>query len=145
MADFITSSVGQHNAIVVGRIVSAQGTTPGPASGITYTIEWTDPGAGVVRLTGQKPAIPRYPGEVDVTAYPAGAFVFGVLSNGQYIAWLFTELLAFAACTQNLSAPSMMQRVLANQLSLIDVLENDSTQQTGEGIIVNRPDGGQGN
>lgn len=66
-----------------GAIVSVQGTNPGAASGISYTIDVNLP-SGKVQLVGVKPAWNRPPDTIDTKAAPANtaclvAFVGGVV------------------------------------------------------------------
>jgi hypothetical protein len=90
-----------------GTILSAQGTYPGPASGITYTIR-ADLPEGPVTLTGQAPNAWRWPDELDIDPEPMlqnkRRRVLGVLM-GQWdtgraadIEWLFIEPPAFGPC-----------------------------------------------
>lgn len=52
-------------------IVSVQGTNPGAASGISYTIDVNFP-TGKLQLTGVKPAWNRPPDSIDTRAAAAG-------------------------------------------------------------------------
>jgi hypothetical protein len=55
-----------------GTIVSVQGTNPGAASGISYTIDVNHMG-GIVRYAGVKPAWNRPPDTIDTKAAPVGS------------------------------------------------------------------------
>lgn len=85
---------------ITGVIVAREGTSPGPASAMLYTIDANIPGSGVVRLTGQRP-MDAYPDEVDVIGRAVGRGVHGIIVGawpGGQVQWDFTELLAFGLC-----------------------------------------------
>ncbi len=52
-------------------VVSVQGTNPGPASGISYTLD-VNHESGIVRYVGVKPANNRPPDTIDTKAVAAG-------------------------------------------------------------------------
>lgn len=71
------------DGMFAGVVVSVQGTNPGPASGITYTID-VNMANGVVRFTGVKPSWNRPPEAFDTKAASPGtgllvAFVAGYM------------------------------------------------------------------
>lgn len=66
---------------VMGVIKSVQGTSPGPASGITYTVSINKPGGGVVDLAGVKPSNAR-PTAADINAADVGTIVSGWIVGG---------------------------------------------------------------
>lgn len=57
---------------MLGVIVSVQGTNPGPASGITYTVDVNETN-GVSRLAGIVPACGRVPDAIDTKAAAPGS------------------------------------------------------------------------
>jgi len=86
-----------------GVIVSHQGTSPGPASGITYTVRVNMP-EGPVEMSNVRPHGNRYPDELKITAATPGS-VITVHSVGsfdgrgpelQFVG--FDELPHFKAC-----------------------------------------------
>lgn len=83
---------------VWGVIASIQGTNPGPASGISYTIDVHKPGGGTVRVTGAVPMNDRFE-SIDIRAAKPGTFVLGVLSNANYY-FQIIELPAEGGCTE---------------------------------------------
>jgi hypothetical protein len=88
--------------LIAGRIVGHNGTSPGPAAGITYTIEAIMPDGGSLVLENQVPGIERET-FVDVKAVEAERPVYGILNgfvNGGvgYIAWLFREMVYWGEC-----------------------------------------------
>lgn len=83
--------------LILGRIVSSHGTSPGPASGITYTIAVHDPQVeGVFRLERQKP-VQRWPDDIDVVALRDGQLVVGAIAANA-VQWHFHEYPAFREC-----------------------------------------------
>ncbi len=80
-----------------GRVLAYSGESPGPASGITYTIEWWQEGTGVLYASGLTPSIPRWPDSVKVDAYPVDTLVQGMIWAGE-IRWLFRELPSLMEC-----------------------------------------------
>jgi len=98
--------------LILGRIASVQGTSPGPSSGITYTIGVHDPNVeGVYVLNNQAP-MQRWPNDLDITAVPAGTIVIGT-AEANRIRWHFMEMPAFADCpSSNFAATAM--RLLTN-------------------------------
>jgi len=84
---------------IIGRIVAVQGTTPGPASGITYTIAMQDSGnEGVLTLVQQVPAV-RWPDELNIRALPVGTLVNGCMAQNRVV-WWFWEMPDFGECPQ---------------------------------------------
>lgn len=57
-----------------GAIVSVQGTNPGAASGISYTIDVNTP-EGAIRMVGIKPANNRPPDTIDTKAAAVGSAI----------------------------------------------------------------------
>ena len=98
--------------LILGRIASVQGTSPGPSSGITYTIGVHDPNVeGVYVLNNQAP-MQRWPNDLDIIAVPAGTIVIGT-AEANRIRWHFMEMPAFADCpSSNFAATAM--RLLTN-------------------------------
>jgi hypothetical protein len=83
--------------VYIGAVLAVNGTTPGPASGITYDVR-VDAGGGSV-LPAMKPMTPRYPDSVDVVAIPVGSAVLVVRTEGAY--YLMTsELPDLGPCTE---------------------------------------------
>ena len=88
--------------IILGVITAVNGTTPGPASGITYTIMVSDPAtAGTFPMEGQVP-YSRWPDELDIVALTPGVPVIGAALGGE-ITWHFWEQPAFADCPAGLT------------------------------------------
>jgi len=93
--------------IIIGRVVAVNGTTPGPASGISYAIVASIPDVGPVRMENQKPAR-RWPDDLWLEAVPTTPgknLVFGIW-EASVLTWHFLEFPSFAACsasTQNLT------------------------------------------
>lgn len=93
---------------ILGRIVSVQGTTPGPASGITYTIACHDANVdGVYRLDGQKP-IRRWPDTLDTVAFAAGSMVHGIV-DANVVQWHSMEMPDFADCPSNSGGSGLLE------------------------------------
>ncbi len=85
---------------ITGVIAARAGVTPGPASAMLYTIDANMPGAGVVRLSSQRP-LKAYPDTLDVIGYEPGDGVHGMLigTPGSWrVQWNFMEPLAFGTC-----------------------------------------------
>lgn len=83
--------------VIVGRIVSVQGTTPGPASGITYTIAIHDANVeGIFQMDHQTP-VQRWPDALDTVALPVGMLVIGAI-EANVLRWHFMEFPAFKDC-----------------------------------------------
>lgn len=95
--------------IILGRIVSVEGVSPGPATGISYTIAVHDPEvAGIFRLDGQRP-IQRWPDTLDTVALPAGMLVMGAI-EAKVIRWHFMEMPAFKDCASTAPAALIARR-----------------------------------
>jgi len=93
---------------IIGRVVSVQGTTPGPASGIAYTIACYDANVdGVYRLEGQKP-IRRWPDTLDTVAWVVGSLVHGIV-DANVVTWHTMELPDFGACPDNTGQSQMLE------------------------------------
>lgn len=92
--------------LILGKIIRVNGTTPGPARGITYDIAVHDPNIeGVFTLLGQRP-MKRLPDTIDIDAYIVGDIVIGSMEANK-VRWHFQELPAFAECpTVTLPAPA---------------------------------------
>lgn len=74
-----------------GTVRSVQGTTPGPSSGISYTIVYTEDGGPVV-LSGQVPVMRQWPDEVDIDGQECvGKKVAGLMTEEGRIWWWFAE------------------------------------------------------
>lgn len=84
------------DGIFHGSIVSVQGTNPGPASGISYTIDVNHDG-GVVRYAGVKPAWNRPPDTFDTKAAPTGSAVLVAFVAG-YIQAFIPEFFDAQSC-----------------------------------------------
>jgi hypothetical protein len=83
--------------VIIGRIVSVEGTTPGPATFISYTIAVHDSNVeGIFRLEGQRP-IQRWPDTLDTVALPVGMLVMGAI-EANVVRWHFMEMPAFKDC-----------------------------------------------
>lgn len=83
--------------LILGKIIKVNGTTPGPARGITYDIAVHDPNIeGVFTLLGQRP-MKRLPDTIDIDAYIVGDIVIGSMEANK-VRWHFQELPAFAEC-----------------------------------------------
>lgn len=65
----------------VGVVESVQGTNPGPASGISYTVK-VSAGGGVASIPGIKPTSRRLPDTFDTVAAPPGTPVEIVSVSG---------------------------------------------------------------
>ena len=93
----------QDPRVILGVITASTGTSPGPSSGITYTIAVSDPAtAGVFSMDGQKPLY-RWPDELDIVALVPGLPVIGAMLGGE-VTWHFMEQPAFADCPSGLTA-----------------------------------------
>jgi hypothetical protein len=131
--------------LILGRIASVNGTSPGPSSGITYTIGVHDPNVeGVYTLNNQAP-MQRWPNDLDITAVPAGTIVIGT-AEANRIRWHFMEMPAFADCpSSNFAATAMRllnngigNNLLPNQPSTI----SEGTIGSGEPSSIPGPDAG---
>lgn len=86
--------------IVTGVITAYQGTSPGPASQLSYTIKWNEPGGGIGVADGQIPQGWRWPDECWTNgARMVGIRLHGVLTSEGRIEWTFTECPHFGPCT----------------------------------------------
>lgn len=83
--------------LILGRIAAVNGTSPGRASSISYTIAVHDPNVeGIFNLEQQAPA-KRLPDEIDIQAYNIGDIVVGSIEANR-VRWHFVELPAFGPC-----------------------------------------------
>ena len=83
--------------LILGRIAAVNGTSPGRASSISYTIAVHDPNVeGIFTLERQAPA-KRLPDEIDIQAYSIGDIVVGSIEANR-VRWHFVELPAFGPC-----------------------------------------------
>jgi hypothetical protein len=120
--------------LILGIITAVNGTTPGPASGITYTIMVSDPAtAGTFPMEGQTP-YSRWPDELDIVALVPGVPVLGAALGGE-ITWHFWEQPAFADCPAGLTEE---QRLALMRRDFLDPIPGGPS--TGSGDIGN-PDG----
>lgn len=88
--------------LIIGRITGVNGNSPGPASGISYTIAIHDPNVeGVFTLETQRP-VKRLPDNLDIEAYQVGDFVIGSVEANR-VRWHFFEMPAFAECPTGLA------------------------------------------
>jgi hypothetical protein len=100
--------------IIIGRVVAVNGTTPGPASGISYSIVASIPDTGPVRMDNQKPAR-RWPDELWIEAVPTTRgknLVFGIW-EASVLTWHFLEFPSFADCPST-NAQSRALKLLAS-------------------------------
>lgn len=94
---------------IIGRIVSVEGVSPGPATFISYTIAVHDPNVeGIFRLEGQRP-IQRWPDALDTVALPVGMLVMGA-TEANVIRWHFMEMPAFKDCAAAVPNATLAQR-----------------------------------
>lgn len=104
---------------ILGRVVAVQGTSPGPASGITYTIACHDANVdGVYRLEGQRP-IRRWPDTLDTVAWVVGSMVQGIV-DANTVTWHTMEMPDFGACPDN-TGQSQMLKLIQDELPFRDV------------------------
>jgi hypothetical protein len=107
--------------LILGRIVAVQGTTPGPASGITYTIACHDPQVdGPFRVVNQRP-IRRWPDSIDTVAFAVGSMVVGV-TDAAILQWHSMEMPDFGACPDN-SGKSKLLDMIQEEVRLLRDLE----------------------
>ena len=78
-------------------IASIQGTNPGPASGITYTLDINMRGGNVLRVAGVAPSNDRLPDDVDTRACGVNTFVEVWFIAGRIHANI-QERMAWGAC-----------------------------------------------
>ena len=94
--------------LILGRIVGVNGTTPGPASGISYTIKCHDPNVeGPYSLSNQKP-IRRWPDTLDTVAFAVGSMVQGIV-DANVVQWHSMEMPDFAECPSNSGGSGMLE------------------------------------
>lgn len=93
---------------ILGRIIAVAGNTPGPASGITYTIACHDANVdGVYRLDGQRP-IRRWPDALDTVAWAVGSMVHGIV-DANIVQWHSMEMPDFGACPDSGGNGAMLE------------------------------------
>jgi hypothetical protein len=94
--------------LILGRIVDVQGQSPGPASGITYTIAVHDTNVdGIYRLERQSP-VQRWPDAIDIVALRRGQLVIGAVA-ANVVQWHFHEYPAFRECGTSGMAAELLQ------------------------------------
>lgn len=76
--------------IVCFVIKSAQGTTPGPADAISYTLLVNKPGGGTVEMAGVKPSNQR-PTAADIDAAKPGTVGLGAIIGGNLYATIIEQ------------------------------------------------------
>lgn len=119
---------------ILGRIVSVQGTTPGPASGISYTVACHDANVdGVYRLDGQKP-IRRWPDTLDTVAFAVGSMVQGIV-DANVVQWHSMEMPDFAECPSNSGGSGMLELLRAGGIpqALLPSLPGSGSTEAGGG------------
>lgn len=77
-------SDGVSDQSYLGIVVAADGTTPGPASGMTYDIVINREDGGQFYLTGIAPVLPRWPDAVNCVRHEEGQRVMVQRSRGTY-------------------------------------------------------------
>ena len=116
--------------LILGRITTVNGTSPGPSNGITYTIAVHDPNVeGIYTLNYQAP-LQRWPNDLDIVALPAGTIVIGT-AEANRVRWHFWEMPAFADCPSSNLAARAMQLLTSSG----GVLPPTQGPTTGEGGI----------
>ena len=117
--------------LILGRIQSVHGTSPGPSNGITYTIGVHDPNVeGIYTLTNQVP-MQRWPNDLDITALTVGSIVIGT-AEANRVRWHFMEMPAFADCPSSNFASTAM-RLLGTTNPLLPTLPTTGQEGIGEG------------
>ena len=102
---------------IIGRIVSVQGTTPGPASGLSYTIACHDANVdGVYRLSGQRP-IRRWPDTLDTVAWAVGSLVQGIV-DANIVTWHTMEMPDFGPCPDNSGNSKILEMIQEDRFLL---------------------------
>lgn len=118
--------------LILGRIQTVNGTSPGPASGITYTIGVHDPNVeGVYTLENQAP-MQRWPNELDITAVSVGTIVIGT-AEANRIRWHFLEMPAFADCPSSNLAANAMRLLSSTGLTTLPNVPGFDQGQIGAG------------
>jgi hypothetical protein len=128
--------------LILGRIKTVDGVSPGPSSGISYTISVHDPNnEGIYTLINQAP-VQRWPAGLDINAMPVGSIVIGSVEANR-VRWHFVEMPAFADCPSNNFASNAMQLLTS---SAAGVLPPAGTQQgtigSGSSESIPAPDAG---
>jgi hypothetical protein len=83
---------------VAGRFVLPDGSTGYTTASVSYSIEFTSDGGGVVPLTGQTPEIRLWgPNQVLDAEYLIGSSCIGVVIGGE-LRWHFVEPPSLASC-----------------------------------------------
>jgi hypothetical protein len=100
LADLNNRDDGQSDKCFLGIVEAAEGTTPGPASAMSYDVVINNGSAiGRLRFEGMVPQLPRWPDEVPVIRHPPGQIVQVQRSRGIY--YLLTpELPAVVECEE---------------------------------------------
>lgn len=125
--------------LILGRIVEIQGKTPGPASGITYTIAVHDTNVeGIYRLERQVP-VQRWPDEIDVVALRHGQLVIGAVA-GNVVQWHFHEYPDFGACESTLTQIQRLTRTGDFGTIRPPLVPGDGAGQLGQGDSAPSPD-----
>lgn len=70
------------NRVYIGFVTAIDGTTPGPASGISYTVRINKDGS-VLEVPRVVPSNGRLPDEWDVDAFPIGTLVLVINESGR--------------------------------------------------------------
>lgn len=83
--------------IIPAIIDSVQGTNPGPASGISYTVKMSFPSGTVAVVSGVKPHNWRWPNTLDTQAATPGTAVLAYDVGGQ-MQFFICEGLATTEC-----------------------------------------------
>jgi hypothetical protein len=100
LADLNNRDDGQSDKCFLGAVEAAYGTTPGPASGMSYDVIVNNgSGLGRLRWKGMVPQLPRWPDEVPVIRHRLGQIVQVQRSRGIY--YLLTpEMPAVVECEE---------------------------------------------
>lgn len=80
-----------------GVIRSVQGTSPGPATGITYTVEFSMPSGQTATMANVKPHNSRYPDTIDTVAATVGTAVLA-FDIGDVMQVFIFEMFATTEC-----------------------------------------------
>jgi hypothetical protein len=99
--------------LILGRIKTVAGSSPGPSSSISYTISVHDPNVeGVYTLVNQAP-VQRWPNDLDIKAMPVGSIVIGSVEANR-VRWHFIEMPAFADCPSSSFADTALKMLSSN-------------------------------
>lgn len=121
-------------------VISVEGPTPGPASGITYTVRWNEPGGGVTPpVPGCVPSGARWPDFINTDgAAWVGRNVPGVVLPDGRIQLDFTELPHAVECTGGGDSPGPARPGVPGQRTPgipADPTDPTSPVQVGTGTI----------